>query len=79
MSESVIFNSPILIVLYGIALAVTLFEKRNRTNAVLSWAAAILVLGTSGFAMILGASYLETAAVVVLFLMIQLMRPKELT
>ena len=76
MSESVIFNTPILIVLYGIALAVTLFAKLNRTGAVLTWAGAFMVAGASALSLIMGAGLTETAAVVCLFLAIHLIRPK---
>ena len=76
MSESVIFNSPILIVLYGIALAVTLFEKVNRTGAVSAWIAAMLVVGASTLSVIMGASLVETAAIIVLFIIINLIKKK---
>lgn len=77
MSESVIFSSPILLILYGVALVITLFERRKRTGAVLPWVAAILVMGTSGLAVVMGASLLETAAVIVVFIIVHLIRPKE--
>lgn len=76
MRDSVIFNSPILIVLYGIALTISLSEKRNKESAVLAWVAAFLIVGTSGLSVILGASLLETAAVIVLFIIIQLIKLK---
>lgn len=77
MSESVIFGSPILMVLYGLALAVTIFEKVKRTGAVLPWIAAIIVMVTSGLAIVMGASLQETAAVIVLFIIVNLMKLKE--
>ena len=76
MSESVIFSTPILIILSGAALAVTLFEKLRRTGAVLEWAAAVLVVVASAFSVLLGASLRETAAVVVLFIILHLVGPK---
>ena len=76
MSESVILQTPILIVLYSIALALTLFEKLTGKGAFLPWAAAILVAGTSAYSVLLGAGLRETAAVVVLFVIISLIRPK---
>ena len=77
MSESVILVSPLLIALYGVALALTLIEKRLRTGAVLPWAAAILVMVTAGLSLVMGASLKETAAVIVLFIIVNLTGLKE--
>ena len=77
MQHSIIFTSPLLMILYGVALAITLFEKRMRTGAVLPWIAAILVMTASGLMLILGASLMETASAIVLFLIISLIGQKE--
>ena len=77
MSESVIFTSPMLLALYGIALAITLFEKWRRTGAVLPWMAAIIVMAASGLAVIMGASLMETAAVIVVFIIVNLIGMRE--
>ena len=77
MSESVIFNSPILLVLYGIALALVLFNLKNRTGAVLTYVSAALVVGTSAYAILLGASLWETAIVIVIFLLINVFKVGE--
>lgn len=77
MLDSVIFSSPSLIALYGIALVITLFEKWQRAGAVLPWAAVILVMVTSGVALIMGASLLETATVIVGFLIVNLAGQRE--
>ncbi len=72
MSESVIFNSPILLALYGIALVLIVYDLRNRTGAVLPYLSAAIVLGTSAYALIIGASLFETAAVICIFILINL-------
>lgn len=77
MSESVILVSPLLIALYGLALVLTLVEKRLRTGGVLPWAAAILVMVTAGLSLVMGASLRETAAVIVLFIIVNLTGLKE--
>lgn len=77
MSESIILSSPLLIALYGAALVLTLFGKLKRTGAVLPWVSAALVAGTSALSVLMGASLRETAAVIVLFILIHLIGPKE--
>ena len=77
MSESVILSSPILIILFGAALAVTLFEKWYRKSAFLEWTAAILAAGASAASLILGAGLRETAAAIVLLILINLAGLKE--
>ena len=77
MDESVILNSPILIALYGIALAVTVFAKIKKAGAFWAWAAAIIVMGTSALALVFGAGLVETATVIVIFIIINIIRPKE--
>ena len=77
MSESVIFNSPILLVLYGIALALVLFNLKNRTGAVLTYVSAALVVCSSAYALLLGASLWETAVVIVVFLLINVFKVGE--
>ena len=77
MQHSIIFTSPLLMILYGVALVITLLEKRMRTGAVLPWMAAILVMTASGLMLILGASLMETASAIVFFLIIGLIGQKE--
>lgn len=77
MSESVIFSSPILLALYGIALAITLFEKWKRTGAMLMWTAAIITMTAAGLSLIMGADLVEIAAVIVVFLIVNLAGQKE--
>ena len=77
MSDCVILTSPVLLALYGLALALTLFEKWRRTGPVLPWVAAILVMVTSGLSLVMGASLLETATVIVVFLIVNLIGQRE--
>ena len=76
MSESVILHTPLLLALYGAALALTLLEKRLRAGAVLPWAAAILAAVASALSVILGAGLRETAAAAVLLVIVNLTKPK---
>lgn len=72
MSESIIFNSPILLALYGIALVLVVYDLRNRSGAILPYLSAAIVMGTSAYALIIGASLFETAAVLCIFILINL-------
>lgn len=77
MSESVIFNSPILLVLYGISLALVLFNMKNRTGAVLTYVSSALTVCSSAYALLLGANLWETAIVIVIFLLINVIKVGE--
>ena len=72
MSESIIFNSPILLALYGIALVLVVYDLRNRSGAILPYLSAAIVVATSAYALILGAGLIETAAVMTAFLIVNL-------
>lgn len=73
MASSVIFNSPILLVLYGLALAIALFELVNRsTGFVLPIVSLAIVIGTSIYAILLGATLFEIAIIVLVFLLLSL-------
>ena len=72
MNESMILSSPLILCLYGVALAmcaVGLFIKRS---AVLLFVSALIAAGTSVYALLSGASYYETAAAVGVFLLLNL-------
>lgn len=73
MSESVIFNSPLIVVCYGIALALSLigliYKDMGRVLAVVS---AIAVVGTTVYALLLGAALSEAAIIIIIFLLIEL-------
>lgn len=78
--ESVIFTSPFLLILYGIALGLCLFELFTKTTGyVLPLLSCAIVIGTSIYAIILGANLLEVCIVFVVFILLNLagMRRKK--
>ena len=73
MENLVILNNPLLLVLYGVALALVLFELFTKlTGYILPLIAFALVVGTTIYAVILGAELLEVAIFVLVFLLINL-------
>ena len=72
MNESVILGNPLLLVLYGLALAISVYDKWKPTGIILPVLSALIVVGTSAYAILLGASLFETAAAVMVFLFVQL-------
>ncbi|MBP5331534.1 MAG: hypothetical protein J6Y89_06750 [Lachnospiraceae bacterium] len=77
MNGSVILQSPVLLVLYGIALVSSIICRFKKTGIVLPVTAAILVVGTSAYALLAGVSYLETAIAIAVFLIVGLAGKKE--
>ena len=81
MAESVIFNSPFLLLLYGIGLALALFELFTKeTGFVLPLISLAVAVGTSIYALLLGAGLFEVALVLVIYLLVNLIglrRKKE--
>ena len=74
MSEIVILNSPLLLLLYGLALAVNIFDLVKKTGGILPVLSACLVVGTSAYALLLGAGFYEVATVILAFLLLNLFR-----
>lgn len=74
MSEIIILNSPLLLLLYGLALALNLFDLVKKTGMVLPVLSACLVVGTSAYALLLGAGLYEVATVIIAFLLLNLFR-----
>ena len=72
MSESVILSSPLLLILYGLALAVNLFDIVKKTGFFLPVLSAFLTVGTTAYALILGAEPGEAATVLMVFLLLNL-------
>lgn len=70
--ESVIFSSPFLIVLYCVALFFSIVGLKNKTGVILSSVSVALCLLTTGYALFKGATLLETAIVLLIFLIINL-------
>lgn len=73
MAESVILQLPLALVLYGAALFFCLFERRYRaTRGVFFLLSAALALGASAYALIWGAALWETAAALLVFLLLNM-------
>lgn len=73
MADSVILNSPVLLLLFGAALFLCLFDKQRRaTRGWFSVMAAILAVGTAAYGLILGAGAGEVLTVLMLFLCLNL-------
>lgn len=71
MAERVILQLPLAVALYGAALFLCLFERRYRaTRGVFFLLSAALALGASAYALVLGAGLWETAAVLLVFLLL---------
>ena len=79
MIDMTILSSPVPILLFGAALLVTLIGKLYRKSAALEWAAAFLTAGAAAVSEILGVSLRETAAVIVVLILVHLigMRREE--
>ncbi len=73
MAESVILQLPLALVLYGAALFFCLFERRYRdTRGIFFLLSAALALAASAYALIWGAGLWETAAVLLIFLLLNM-------
>lgn len=73
MGNLIIINSPLILVLYGIALALVLFELFTKlTGYVLPIIAFMIVIGTTIYSLLIGAQLFEVAIYVMIFLLINL-------
>ena len=73
MDNFVVFNHPLILVLYGIALALALFELFSKlTGYVLPIISFAIVVGASIYGLLVGAGLLEIAIYLVIFLLINL-------
>lgn len=73
MAESVIFNSPLLLAGYGVALFLCIFDLFKHSSGILfPLLSAIVSLATSGASLLCGATLTETGTVLLLFLMLNL-------
>ena len=72
MSESVILSSPLLLVLYGIALGLTVYDNLKKTGMILPVLSAFIAVGASVYALLSGASLYEVAAAVSIILIVLL-------
>ena len=73
MTESTILNSPVLLLLFGAALFLCLFDKlRKATKGWASILSGVLVVGNAAYALILGAGAGEVLTALLLFLCLYL-------
>ena len=70
--NSVILETPLLIVLYGVALIVGVISTKEPQSALLPFSSLVLCVLTSGFALFKGASLYEIATVLLAFLALNL-------
>ena len=73
MADSVILNTPVLLLLFSAAIFLCLFDKlRKATNGWFSVISAFLAVGSAAWALILGAGTGEVLTVLLLFLCVHL-------
>ena len=77
MSESVIFNSPLLLMLYGLALAANLLGLSKKTGFFLPVFSACIAVVATALALLHGASLYEAVLVLLIFLLINLRAFRE--
>ncbi len=73
MEGSIIFNDPLLLLLLGIALFLSVFDVLKRSSGYVFPLISILItLGTLTYAMLLGATMYEVATVLMVFAAVNL-------
>ena len=73
MADSVILQLPLAVLLYGAALFFCLFERKfHATRGIFFLLSAALALADSAYALFMGAGLWETAAVLLIFLLLNL-------
>lgn len=71
--ESVIFSSPLLLVLYGVAILMCIFDLIKRDSGyIFPMLSAAIFVGTTIYALLLGAGYAEISIVILVFLALNL-------
>lgn len=71
--ESIIFGSPLLLTLYGLAFLICIFDLIKRDSGyILSLVSAAIFVGTTVYACLLGAGYVEISIVTLIFLALTL-------
>lgn len=71
--DSVILQSPLALIVYGAALFLNLFDRHYRTGK--GWmmiVSAFLAVGATAYALVIGASLRECAAVLLVFLLLNM-------
>ncbi len=73
MSESVILQQPLAMILYGIALALCLFDRHYKsTKGMLTLLSTVLAVGATVYAILVGAGLWECATVLMVFLLLNM-------
>lgn len=68
--NSVILQTPLALVLYGIALGLCLFDKHYKaTGGVVTLISTALAVGATVYALVMGATLVECATVLMVFLL----------
>lgn len=71
--ESVILQTPLALLLYGIALGLCLFDRHYKaTNGILTLVSTALAVGATVYAIIMGAALVECAVVLMVFLLLNM-------
>lgn len=71
--ESVILQSPLAIILYGIALFLNLFDRHYRmTRGWLTIVSAAVAIGATAYAILIGTSLWECATALLIFLLLNM-------
>lgn len=68
--ESVILQTPLVLVLYGVALSLCLFDRHYKaTKGILTMVSTAATIGATVYAILMGASLVECATVLMVFLL----------
>lgn len=68
--DSVILQTPLALVLYGIALALCLFDRHYKASkGILTLASTALAVGATVYALLMGAPLVECATVLMVFML----------
>lgn len=71
--DSVILSSPLLLVLYDVAMLICIFDLIKRvTGYIFPILSAVIFVATTVYAILLGAGYVEVSIVVLIFLALNL-------
>ena len=71
--ESVIMQSPLTMILYGLALFLNLFDRYYKmTRGVMTLVSAAVCVGATAYALVIGAALFECAAVLLVFLLLNM-------
>ena len=71
--DSVILSSPLVLVLYGVALFLNLFDRHYKvTRGVMTIISCAVCVWATAYAMIIGASLWECATVLLVFLLLNM-------